>query len=523
MSLIKPYITRYVDASGRRVPKGTPGAKRKKERSKKWYGQYVIDRKRYRVPLCSDKQAAKAMLGELIRKAEQEGAGLVNPYSAHYHRPLAHHVADWEAHLMVQRATRNDAQAAAGRVRRVIDQAGFRLIPDIDPVRVEQAIAALRQELDFNTQTANHYLQLAKQFCRWLVASGRAAVNPLASLKRSNPEPDRRRARRDLSQDEVRALLEATRRSPNVFRGLTGEDRLYLYATTSGTGFRAAEMRSLVRESFDFDGSRPVVRVVSGCSKNRQEVTQPLSSDLAEALRVYLGGKPMGQPIWPGTWHKKAAVMLRKDLLAARTTWINEAGSDTEKKQREQSSFLKPRNATGRVADFHSLRHTYICMLGRSGANLKETQELARHSDPRLTIGRYTHAALHDLAGAVDNLPSLLPPLSAIGTEQLRATGTDGAGHQLPTPSLLVAPRVAPTECIHRHPAARICTDTREQAAQEESPQVSIDTSLGTPLHPNASLRPEGLEPPTYGSEDHCSVQLSYGRKCLIFSFLYPF
>ena len=30
------------------------------------------------------------------------------------------------------------------------------------------------------------------------------------------------------------------------------------------------------------------------------------------------------------------------------------------------------------------------------------------------------------------------------------------------------------------------------------------------------SLRPEGFEPPTYGSEDHCSVQLSYGRLCLI-------
>jgi len=41
----------------------------------------------------------------------------------------------------------------------------------------------------------------------------------------------------------------------------------------------------------------------------------------------------------------------------------------------------------------------------------------------QLTIGRYAHAGLHDLAAAVDSLPKLLPP----GPERdtLAATGTE--------------------------------------------------------------------------------------------------
>jgi hypothetical protein len=43
----------------------------------------------------------------------------------------------------------------------------------------------------------------------------------------------------------------------------------------------------------------------------------PLPPDVAGALRRYLPGRPEGQPVWPGTWHKDAAEMLRVDLEAA--------------------------------------------------------------------------------------------------------------------------------------------------------------------------------------------------------------
>jgi integrase/recombinase XerD len=42
------------------------------------------------------------------------------------------------------------------------------------------------------------------------------------------------------------------------------------------------------------------------------------------------------------------------------------------------------------VADFHSLRGLYITTLIMSGVDPKTAQELARHSTPTLTIGRYT-------------------------------------------------------------------------------------------------------------------------------------
>ena len=84
---------------------------------------------------------------------------------------------------------------------------------------------------------------------------------------------------------------------------------------------------------------------------------------------------------------------------------------------------LPYRDADGRVADFHALRHSYITLLERSGVSPKLAQELARHSDIRLTMNVYTHVRLHDLAGAVDGLPALLPSAAADGP--MKATETD--------------------------------------------------------------------------------------------------
>src|SRR4029079_3055648 len=191
-----------------------------------------------------------------------------------------------------------------------------------------------------------------------------------------------RHDRRELTSAEMATLLEATRASKRVFRGLTGWDRDHLYAPACGSGLRAAALAGLVPEDSDLASTTPYIVLPARLAKNRRVKVQPLPQELATALRSYLRGKPKGLPVWGGMWAEDGAEMLRGDLAAAGIPYSID-GPDGPL-----------------YADFHSLRHSYITGLGRAGVDLRTAQELAGHSSPTLTA-RYTHSRLYDLAGAV--------------------------------------------------------------------------------------------------------------------------
>jgi hypothetical protein len=118
--------------------------------------------------------------------------------------------------------------------------------------------------------------------------------------------------------------------------------------------------------------------------------------------------------------------MLRADLAAARAAWVAEVEADPEEqKRREGPGFLRYQDGEGRCADFHALRHTFITRLVKAGVKPKEAQ--ARHSTITLTIDRYAHTGLRDVARAVE----ALPPTTSRTFEALRATGTDGPVRRL--------------------------------------------------------------------------------------------
>ena len=260
-----------------------------------------------------------------------------------------------------------------------------------------------------NITTSNGYLRAIKGFSRWLNKTERIERDRLVSLSRLNEKTDRRHERRALDETELQGLLVATGKSEGTFEGLTGTDRHMLYAVAMTTGFRAKELANLSPSSFDLETDGPTVTTKAAYSKNRREAVQPLAPDVAEALRGYLAGRPASLPVWPGEWFTNAAEMLRLDLEAAGMPY---------------------RDAEGHVCDFHALRHSYVSLLARSGVHPKGAQELARHSDIKLTMNVYTHTRLHDLAGAVDALPPLLD-VEPGQKESMKATGTHGRDFRL--------------------------------------------------------------------------------------------
>lgn len=389
--LIRPWLVRYVDKDGKRCPSSIPWAKKVKERARKWYGSGIPGLPPgKRVPLATDKNVARQMLAELVKKGERGEAGLVDRATEAAAVPLSEHLTDFEASLQARGTDAKQVRLCLARCRRAFDACGFELPRDLDSGAVESYLADLRRlprdQGGVSPQTSNYHLQAVGQFCRWMVKKGRLAKNPMLDARPGNARLNRQHDRRALTAPELAKLLDQVRDSTEVYRGLTGADRHALYLTACGTGFRSQELASLTPESFDLDADPPSAALAACRDKRKRPAVQPLPPAVAALLRDYLKDRPVGQPVWPGTWWERGAEMFKADLEAAGIPYTTK-GPDGPL-----------------YADFHSLRHVYCSLLEQSGAGPKAAQSLARHSDVRLTLGRYAHADKAALAEAVGRL-----------------------------------------------------------------------------------------------------------------------
>ena len=426
---------------------------------KKWYAKYSnAQGVTCKVPLSTNKTAAKTMLGDIIRRVEMERAGLIDPSAVdHQARPIREHFEKWEQELTLAVSEGAVGQHHADNTfrcaRRIIDGAGFVFVRDIAATAVRQRLADLRSDrlapeipskdwftraevadvvgVDIKTVTgavqrhrldatgngkarrfpratvetlvrlrcrglsaasANDHLAAFQQFCRWLAKNGRATtsqVQGVLDIAPANVEADRRRERRILTLDEIRQLIQFTKESSRTFRGLNGRGRAMIYLTAMSTGFRAGELAALTPLCFSLTTDNPSVGLSAGETKNEAEANQPLPAEVADELREYIVDRPGREPLWPGTWSEKAADMIRGDLEPAGIP------------------FAVPGRDGPLVADLHALRGSFIVLLERSGATLREAMTLARHSDPKLTMRVYGRLSRSESRDAINRLPSL--------------------------------------------------------------------------------------------------------------------
>ena len=167
------------------------------------------------------------------------------------------------------------------------------------------------------------------------------------------------------------------------------------------------------------------------------------------------GGKTRHVP-----WSEEAKAILRSFDSFLQSAWVFPGLRDVTHPM-DSRAFLRRsfepglRKAGITGACWHSLRHTAASRRVMAGVDLVSVKEILGHRDIQTTL-RYAHLAPGHLRDAVNRG-------SLAGTVTKTVTGQEG------------------------------------ELEEEMQPVDSL-------------VRPEGLEPPTLGSEVRCSIQLSYGR-----------
>jgi integrase len=369
--------------------------------------------------------------------------GIIDPRHLPHGKALLDHVKDFRQSIIADGGTEAYADLTAGRVREIIRSCKFTYYSDISASAVHELLAERRRagrptdhsvpanqkwrcSRPMSVQTSNFYLSKFKQFCTWMVDDNRAMQSPVGHLDQLNVAVDRRHDRRNLSADELSRLL-ITAMTGGVNHKMDGTSRALLYRVAMETGFRRNELNSLTPDSIDFENL--LITVEAGYTKNREQASQPIRRDLAVELKGFIESRNIAQDekLWP-RMTKQTAKMIKRDLKAARASWLDEV-EGAERTKRERADILVYEDSAGRFADFHALRHSYISLITRGGVHPKLAQQLARHSDINLTMTRYSHALMADEAEALGVLPSFPGAFgeSPNSRQILAATGTDGA------------------------------------------------------------------------------------------------
>ena len=284
------------------------------------------------------------------------------------------------------------AARKADHLKKWVETLGLETLADLDGIlpKVESVLREMTLE-GLMANTLRHRAMALVSFCRWCVEREYLTENPLRRLRPIGGTA--RTQRRALTPDEIGRLLAA---APDY--------RRLLYATALVSGLRLSELRALRRGNLDeVNGG---LNLDASWTKNRRRGFQPLPAKLAKELAAFADSGVVD------AIYKRLAVKFAypEDALLVvpshASRWLD----------RDMETARIPKVTPEGRLDFHALRATFITLGAESGANVKELQTMARHSNPQLTMNVYAKGRDVRLGELAENIGAKVLPADFCAT-----------------------------------------------------------------------------------------------------------
>ena len=353
------------------------------------------------------KQTAQTMANKLETEAAKRKAGLVDASAQSVaeavKRPIQEHLDAYETKMKNAGLTEQHVSEQMSILNAFVKDQAIKSVSKVNQDLVQNYISTLR-DMERSNRTLQKHIGALRTFFEWMISVGKLSINPTKGIKKPSPARDRRLKRRMLTREEWKWLVSATKIGPIRF-GMDGNARYLLYWAAIETGYRSKEMMQITKSDMGTMDSRHFICLDFGETKNDKSAKQYISVELAVELNKHLGGIRKADRVFEMPAKFEVAKMLRKDLEAARASWIMKAdNNDALKKNRIESDFLKPEDDEGQILDFHALRHTCGAWMVIAGVDVKTVQTIMRHSSPTLTLNTYGHLMEGAEARAIETL-----------------------------------------------------------------------------------------------------------------------
>ncbi|MBU0618532.1 MAG: hypothetical protein KKI02_12510 [Planctomycetes bacterium] len=130
-----------------------------------------------RVPLFTDKDAARAELNRLVKQAERERAGFADPSERRAREPIQTHIRDYKAYLISKSVSPSHLNQVMSRLQVMVERCRFATLADIQAAAVVRQLNAMKQQ-GKGAKTRNTYAATLHSLIRWAKAEGRIPADP---------------------------------------------------------------------------------------------------------------------------------------------------------------------------------------------------------------------------------------------------------------------------------------------------------------------------------------------------------